>query len=59
MKDISGDSNAEVVAYVALEKLFTYANEVRSLSQGRANASIEPDSYKVAPPDVVRRVRGG
>ena len=59
VKDISGDSNAEVVAYVALEKLFTYANEVRSLSQGRANASIEPDSYKVAPPDVVRRVRGG
>ena len=59
VKEITGDSAAEVVAYVALEKLFTYANEVRSLSQGRANASMEPDSYQVAPADVVRRVRGG
>ena len=58
VKDISGDATAEVVAFVPLEKLFTYANEVRSLSQGRANAAIEPFSYQVAPPDVVRRVRG-
>ncbi|HEX3869824.1 MAG TPA: elongation factor G, partial [Pirellulales bacterium] len=29
---------AEVIALVPLEKLFTYANEVRSLSQGRAAA---------------------
>ncbi len=59
VKEISGDSTAEVVAFVALEKLFTYANEVRSLSQGRANASMEPDSYQVAPMEVVRRIRGG
>ena len=59
VKEITGDSTAEVVAYVALEKLFTYANEVRSLSQGRANASMEPDSYQVAPQEVVRRIRGG
>jgi len=55
---IDGDATAEVIAKVPLEKLFTYANEVRSLSQGRANAAMEPFSYEVAPPDVVRRVRG-
>jgi len=55
---IDGDSTAEVIAKVPLEKLFTYANEVRSLSQGRANAAMEPFSYEVAPQEVVRRVRG-
>ncbi len=58
IEDTKGDSTAEVIAKVPLEKLFTYANEVRSLSQGRAAAAIEPFSYEVAPPDVVRRVRG-
>ena len=59
IEETKGDAMAEVVAKVPLEKLFTYANEVRSLSQGRAAASMEPFSYEVAPPDVVRRVRGG
>ena len=58
IEDTKGDAMAEVIATVALEKLFTYANEVRSLSQGRANAAMEPHSYQVAPPDVVRRIRG-
>jgi elongation factor G len=54
---VAGDF-AEVVAKVPLEKLFTYANEVRSMSQGRAAAAIEPYAYEVAPYDVVKRVRG-
>jgi elongation factor G len=54
---LAGDIT-EVVGKVALEKLFTYANEVRSLSQGRAAAAIEPFAYELAPPDVLRRVRG-
>ncbi len=58
IEETKGDSMAEVIAKVPLEKLFTYANEVRSLSQGRAAASMEPFSYEVAPADVVRRVRG-
>jgi len=49
---------AEVIALVPLEKLFTYANEVRSLSQGRAAAGIEPHSYRPAPPDVLRSLMG-
>jgi elongation factor G len=49
---------AEVIALVPLEKLFTYANEVRSLSQGRAAAGIEPHSYRPAPPEVLRALMG-
>jgi elongation factor G len=48
----------EVVAFVPLAKLFTYANEVRSLSQGRAAAAIEPYNYEVAPPEVLRQLLG-
>jgi elongation factor G len=52
----SGQS--EVTATVPLAKLFTYANEVRSLSQGRAAASMEPHSYEPAPDEVLRQLRG-
>ena len=48
----------EVIARVPLSELFTYANEVRSLSQGRAAASIEPHSYEEAPDEVLRQLRG-
>jgi elongation factor G len=58
IEETKGDATAEIIAKVPLEKLFTYANEVRSLSQGRAAAVMEPSSYEVAPPDVVKRVRG-
>jgi elongation factor G len=53
----SGD-RAEVVARVPLSRLFTYANEVRSLSQGRAAVTIEPYSYEPAPPEVLRELLG-
>jgi elongation factor G len=53
----SGDM-VEIIARVPLSELFTYANEVRSLSQGRAAAVIEPHSYEEAPDDVLRRLRG-
>ena len=49
---------AEVVARVPLSELFTYANEVRSLSQGRAAANIEPHSYEPAPDSVLRQLLG-
>jgi elongation factor G len=47
-----------VIARVPLSQLFTYANEVRSLSQGRAAAGIEPHSYEEAPDEVLRQLRG-
>lgn len=48
----------EVIAVVPLSELFTYANEVRSLSQGRAAMGMEPHSYEPAPPDVLRKLLG-
>jgi elongation factor G len=48
----------EVIAQVPLSELFTYANEVRSLSQGRAAAVMEPLSYEPAPAEVLRQVLG-
>ena len=48
----------EVIARVPLSELFTYANEVRSLSQGRAATGIEPHSYEAAPDEVLRQLRG-
>jgi elongation factor G len=53
----AGDMS-EVVALVPLAQLFTYANEVRSLSQGRAAMGMEPHSYQPAPDDVLRQLRG-
>ena len=49
---------AELVALVPLRELFTYANEVRSLSQGRAAMGMEPHSYEPAPDAVLRQLRG-
>ncbi|OWK35922.1 elongation factor G [Fimbriiglobus ruber] len=49
---------SEVGAKVPLEKLFDYADRVRSLSQGRAASSMEPFSYEPAPDETVRRIRG-
>ncbi len=49
---------AELTARVPLRELFTYANEVRSLSQGRAAMGMEPHSYEPAPDEVLRRLMG-
>jgi elongation factor G len=58
-QEMSADgSMVDVVARVPLSELFTYANEVRSLSQGRAAAGIEPDKYMPAPDEILRQLRG-
>jgi elongation factor G len=44
----------QVEALVPLAKVFDYAGEVRSLSQGRASSSMEPYAYRPAPDDVLR-----
>jgi len=40
-------------AEAPLANLFGYANAVRGLSQGRATYTMEPFSYRPAPPDVL------
>jgi len=39
---------------VPLSNVFGYSTTIRSLSQGRASFSMEPDSYQLASPDVIK-----
>jgi elongation factor G len=55
--------NAQVVrAQVPLDRMFGYATDLRSKTQGRANYTMQFDSYQAAPSNVqeeiVARVRG-
>lgn len=43
-------------ALVPLSELFGYATRLRSLSQGRASASIEPSHYQETPPNVAEAI---
>ena len=45
--------NAAIEAHAPMAELFGYTNAERSLSQGRANHSMEPLGYFAAPPEVV------
>jgi elongation factor G len=54
IKKLHSRGNSSVLeALVPAAKMFDYADEVRSLSQGRAAPSLEPHSYRPAPPDVL------
>jgi elongation factor G len=44
-----------IEAQVPLRELFGYSSAMRSLSQGRAGASIEPLKYDAAPADVLKQ----
>jgi len=48
-----------VEAHAPLAKMFDYADKLRSVSQGRASSTMEPHSYREAPPDVMRGFFGG
>jgi len=55
--------NAQVIrAQVPLSEMFGYATDLRSRTQGRANYTMQFDSYQQMPGDkqeeIVRRVRG-
>ncbi len=53
MKSLPGDTQ-EIVARVPLALMFGYSTALRSLSQGRATYTMEPDSYEpVADQDAV------
>ncbi len=45
-----------VEALVPMRTMFDYADKVRSLSQGRAGYTMEPNSYRPAPDDVLREM---
>jgi elongation factor G len=45
-----------IEAIVPLRQMFDYMDKVRSLSQGRASASMEPHAYAPAPPEVLHRM---
>jgi elongation factor G len=48
-----------IEALVPLRETFDYSEKVRSLSQGRADWTMEPHAYAPAPPDVVGGMFGG
>ncbi len=50
--ELRGDLSV-IEAEVALSKMFGYATQVRSLSQGRASYTMEPLKYDEAPPEVL------
>ena len=43
-----------IEAHAPLKELFGYSSAMRSLSQGRAGASMEPLKYEPAPPEVLK-----
>src|SRR5438445_4978146 len=47
-----------IEALIPLAKTFDYSEKVRSLSQGRASWTMEPHSYRPAPPEVLRGFLG-
>ena len=50
-------ANAKVVdAMVPLAEMFGYATSLRSMSQGRANYTMEFDHYSEAPASVVEEI---
>ena len=44
-----------IEAHAPLKELFGYSSAMRSISQGRAGASIEPLKYEAAPPEVLKQ----
>ena len=54
IKDLLSRGKTRIVeALVPAAKMFDYADEVRSISQGRASPSMEPHDYRPAPPEVL------
>jgi elongation factor G len=48
-----------IEAIVPLAKMFDYSDKVRSLTQGRAGWTMEPDRYAPAPEEVLKGFMGG
>ncbi|MHB8903235.1 MAG: elongation factor G, partial [Thermoguttaceae bacterium] len=46
--------NTVIDAEAPLANLFGFANAMRGLSQGRATCSMEPFTYRPAPPEILQ-----
>ena len=46
----------QITAEVPLSELFGYTTTLRSMSQGRASASMEPLEYRPLPPNMAKEV---
>ena len=58
MEAVSGD-NKEVDAEVPLAEMFKYTTTLRSLTQGRANYTMEPKRYAMVPKALIDSIRTG
>jgi hypothetical protein len=57
--DDQGNGITMVHAKVPLSELFGYTTILRSMTQGRGSATIEPDHYEIVPKNVEEEIRGG
>ena len=58
VQEMSTRGNANVIdAMVPLANMFGYVNNLRSLSQGRANYSMQFDHYEQVPSNVAEEVK--
>ena len=57
-QESAGGDLVEIESVVPLAKMFDYADKVRSLSQGRANSTMEPHSYAPVSDEDFRRITG-
>ena len=58
VQEMSRRGNANVVdAMVPLANMFGYVNNLRSLSQGRANYTMQSDHYEEVPSNVAEEVK--
>ncbi len=57
--DDRGDGTTTIHAKVPLAELFGYTTTLRSMSQGRASATIEPDHYDIVPQNVADEIKAG
>lgn len=54
-----GAGASSIRASVPLGEMFGYATDLRNLTQGRGNFTMEFDKYTVAPPEIADKVVGG
>ncbi|HRY30777.1 MAG TPA: elongation factor G [Candidatus Paceibacterota bacterium] len=54
-----GNGLTTIHAKVPLSELFGYTTTIRSMTQGRAQATIEPDHYEIVPSNVAEGIKAG
>jgi len=57
--DDQGNGITMIHSKVPLSELFGYTTTLRSMTQGRGQATIEPDHYEIVPANVAEEVKAG